>query len=169
MTEYDDRYHVFSTCCQVFRGNQFISTELCFCRHRTCLFLLETFSSLIKPLTTLFMFWNSPSTTLFDLVDVRRMWLWHLTQRTCLLVVDGIYTDSSLQSAFIMYLTCSVFSIFSHRWVCDDRLKQLMLQYAFTSCPTILGLRQSDLVAELGFDHVPLRVSFFYFYCNRIN
>ena len=43
------------------------STELCFYWHRTCLFLLETFSSLIKPLTTLFMFWNSPSTTLLTM------------------------------------------------------------------------------------------------------
>ena len=31
-------------------------------------------------------------------------------------------------------------------------------------------LLQSDLVAELGFGHVPCtRVSFFYFYCTRIN
>ena len=98
------------------------STDLCFCRHRTCLFLQETFSSLIKPLTTLFMFWTFPSTSIFGLVDVRRRGHWHLNQRTCLFVVDGIYTDSLQQSAFIMYLTFSVFSIFCHRWVCDDRL-----------------------------------------------
>ena len=47
---------------------------------------------------------------------------WHLNQRTCLFNVDGIYTDSLQQSAFIMYLTFSVFSIFCHRCVCDDRL-----------------------------------------------
>ena len=67
VTEYDDRYHVSSTCCQGFMKESKISTELCFYLQRTCLFLLETFSSLIKPLTTLFMFWNCPSTTLLTM------------------------------------------------------------------------------------------------------
>ena len=100
VTEYDYRYHESK-----------FSTDLCFCRHRTCLFLQETFSSLIKPLTTLFMFWTCPRTTIFGLVDVRKTWA--LTPQPTHLPIRGWWNLYWLFATISVYYVLNILS-FQH-------------------------------------------------------